>query len=134
LPINILNEKIYIFVWFWFLGVLLSSLFGLSYRLLSIFDPIRKLSINTRLRSKSQRESAESIISDTNYGDWFLIYKLGQNMDCATFGELIIDMDQAFRKWDTVKLPDEEMILEISAPRPSIQEDNSPYHHGGFNA
>lgn len=88
--------------------------------------------LRQRLRANNQKECADSIVHDNNYGEWFLIYKLSQNMDTVTFGDLIIDIDQAYRKWDTLKLPDEELTLTVSAPRPSLT--GSPYHNNEFNA
>lgn len=76
------------------------------------------------MRTEGQRESAENICLHNKYGEWFLIYKLGQNMDAVTFGDLVDDLDQAFRKWDTHKIPDEEVALD--APPPSAA--HSPIH------
>ncbi|XP_021947052.1 innexin inx2 isoform X1 [Folsomia candida] len=132
LPINILNEKIYIFLWFWFLLLAICSTISVIYRCLSLIPPFRRWIMRSRVRLETQKESADSLVDSNNYGEWFLIYKLSQNMDCVTFGDLILDIDQAYRKWDDVKLPDEEHYLAVSAPRPSME--GSPYHHGEFNA
>jgi len=85
-----------------------------------------------RLRRDPEKRSAEHIVKCSDYGDWFLIYKLAQNMDPTTYGDLIIDIDQKFRKWDNLNLPDEEMVLAASAPKPS--RESSPAHAGRFTA
>lgn len=78
--------------------------------------------MRNRLRLETQKESSDAFVDYNNYGEWFLIYKLSQNMDSVTFGDLIIDLDQAYRKWDSAKIPDEEVLLSVgaSAPRPSL--------------
>jgi hypothetical protein len=85
-----------------------------------------------RLRGKSEVESGNNLCESNRYGEWFLLYKLSQNMDTVTFGDLVVDIDQAFRKWDSVKGPEEEVHLhqlhhlEASAPPPSLAQ--SPVH------
>lgn len=73
LPLNIVNEKIYIFLWFWF--VMLAVITGgmLVYRLFIIFfDPLRK----TMLRAKSRLcdpYDLNVVMSVIKIGDWFLL-------------------------------------------------------------
>ncbi len=45
-------------------------------------------------------------------------------MDTVTFGDLVDDIEQAFRKWDSAKMPEEESALD--APPPSVA--HSPIH------
>lgn len=124
LPINILNEKLYIVLWFWFVLVLISSIFCLLYRLMTLSGDFRVYMMQQKLREKAARASAAAICRHNNYGEWFLIYKLSQNMDTVSYQFLIEDIDQAFRKWDVAKVPDEEAALD--APPPSVP--HSPVH------
>lgn len=84
--------------------------------------------LQRRLREKEQQKSAANICKSNNYGEWFLIYKLAQNMDQLTFGDLVEDIDLAFRKWDESHPhhDDEEMALHAPAPPPSVM--HSPVH------
>lgn len=126
LPINILNEKLYIVLWFWLILILVSTLLGLVYRVLVVrVMKFRAWMMRRKLRQKLQRESADNICLGSNYGEWFLIYKLSQNMDPVTFGDLIEDIDQAFRKWDRTKSYDEDSI-NLTPPPPSATQ--SPVH------
>ena len=51
LPLNIVNEKIYIFIWFWFLVLGLLSFLVVLYRFIIIFSPyIRAYILRVRFR------------------------------------------------------------------------------------
>ena len=66
LPVNIIHEKIYIFLWFWFYFVALVSLFGLVYRLVTIFSArVRYMSTYSRrpIKNSEARNAFQSVIS-----------------------------------------------------------------------
>lgn len=92
LPINIVNEKIYVFLWFWFLLLGTLTLLVVLYRLIIIFSPRMRaylLFIRFRLIKK---ECINVIIKKTQMGDWFLLYMLGQNVDSMIFKEVIHEL------------------------------------------
>ena len=87
LPLNIVNEKVYIFLWFWF--ILLASITGmfLLYRLGVLFGAgIRTAMIQAR-SGRVSRDKISDILSEPglNYfqqvGDFFLLYLIAKNMD-----------------------------------------------------
>ena len=87
LPLNIINEKIYIFLWFWF--ILLASITGmfLLYRLGVLFGAgIRTAMIQAR-SGRVSRDKIADILGEPglNYfqqiGDFFLLYLIAKNMD-----------------------------------------------------
>ena len=92
LPINIVNEKIYVFLWFWFLLLGSLTFLVILYRLIIIFSPRMRaylLFIRFRLIKK---ECINIIIKKTQMGDWFLLYMLGQNVDSMIYKELIHEL------------------------------------------
>ena len=87
LPLNIVNEKVYIFLWFWF--ILLASITGmfLLYRLGVLFGSgIRTAMIQAR-SGRVSRDKISDILNESglNYfqqlGDFFLLYLIAKNMD-----------------------------------------------------
>lgn len=92
LPLNIVNEKTYIFIWFWYL-ILLVLLFGLViYRLLIIFVPsIRARVLNARNRMVP-REIAVSVSNKVDIGDWWIIYMLGRNLDPIIYKDVLAEL------------------------------------------
>ena len=92
LPLNIVNEKIYIFLWFWMVLLLMLTFMVIVYRAFIIFSPRMRaylLYIRYRLVKK---ECINIIIKKTRFGDWFLLYMLGQNIDSIIYKELMHEL------------------------------------------
>lgn len=92
LALNILNEKIYIFLWFWliFLGIL--SALTMAYSLAVITLPsIRELILVRRFRFGTPA-GVSALIKKTQVGDFLLLHLLGQNMNMMSFGELLDEL------------------------------------------
>ncbi|CAG9858463.1 unnamed protein product [Phyllotreta striolata] len=92
LPLNIVNEKIYVFLWFWF--IILTVLTGISllYRCAVIVGPKIRLYL---LRAKCRiapSDHIETISNKCEIGDWFVLYQLGKNIDPLIFKEVISDL------------------------------------------
>jgi len=92
LPLNIINEKIYIFLWFWFIAVAVVSGFILVYRLVIIFFPhMRYVTLRSRARL-TDRYHVRLVTDQAKIGDWFLLYLLCKNMDPINFRELMQEL------------------------------------------
>ncbi|KAH9402133.1 hypothetical protein TYRP_016707 [Tyrophagus putrescentiae] len=94
LPLNIVNEKIYIFLWFWFLilGALTAAV--ILFRLIIIAcPPVRVYMLSLRFKLGSL-DHLHTIVRKMSIGDWFLVYMLGQNIDSVIYQELITDLAQ----------------------------------------
>lgn len=94
LPLNIVNEKIYVFLWFWF--IILSILSGISlvYRIAVVMGPkLRHLLLRARSRLADSDE-VEQVANKCNIGDWFLLYQLGKNIDPLIYKEVITDLSR----------------------------------------
>lgn len=91
LPLNILNEKIYIFLWFWFIILAVLSGIILVYRMLIILWPAARFLV---LRSRSRitdKKDLHLIMSRVHLGDWFLLYLLCKNLEPLNFRDVIKD-------------------------------------------
>lgn len=89
LPVNIVNEKIYVFLWFWF--VLLTVLTGLCiiYRAAIVMSaPLRLYLLRARSRLSAQKD-VQVIADKFQLGDWFILYQLGKNVDPLVYKDLI---------------------------------------------
>jgi innexin len=94
LPINIVNEKIYIFIWFWFLILGVLTTLVVFYRLVIIFSPrIRAYLLYIRFRL-IRKECINIIVKKAQIGDWFLLYMLGQNVDSMIFKEVVHELSR----------------------------------------
>lgn len=88
LPLNIINEKIYIFLWFWLVMLAIISGIIMIYRLAVIFFPrLRYMVLRSRARL-CDRHTLKIIMDSSKIGDWFILYLLCKNMDPINFREL----------------------------------------------
>lgn len=101
LPLNIINEKIYVLLWFWLLFVLAVTTLWLFWRLALILLPSLRYWALLRLSPLfSARKSGDATRDDPtqnieiicerlSYGDWFLLYMLGWNLHSLHFKEVL---------------------------------------------
>jgi len=107
LPLNIINEKIYVFLWFWFILVSVVSGFQVIYRLVTLTVPTsREMLLRTRSRLSHQYQ-VESICRKARNGDWFLLYQLGKNIDPLIFREFI---DALYKKNQAKQDADDDVL------------------------
>lgn len=97
LSLNIINEKIYIFLWFWF--IFLGTVTGLSliYRLVTLVSSkvrCTTLKMYTRINPEERNfEDRFHRFCDSLYvGDWFLLRLLGREMGEIVFTDFIKDL------------------------------------------
>jgi len=89
LPLNIINEKIYVFLWFWFIVVTAISGLAIIMRIVQITVGAAReyfLHSATRLTPTSQ---VKYICGQASIGDWFLLYQLSKNIDPLIYREFI---------------------------------------------
>lgn len=88
LPLNIVNEKIYIFLWFWFIILTVLTVILIVYRICTITSiklRIYLFKIHYRIIRQSD---IEKITRNYSVGDWYLLYMIGVNIDAGIFSEV----------------------------------------------
>ncbi len=95
LPINVMNEKIYVFLWFWFIILAIVTGVQIVYRLGTMKAPrLREVLLWARARPRS-RKQVKAVCRRRKLGDWFLLYQLGKNIDPLIFHEFIGELYKA---------------------------------------
>ncbi|KAG0728155.1 Innexin inx2 [Chionoecetes opilio] len=101
LPLNILNEKIFAFLWYWFVLVAVVSGLGLVYRLATFLPTFRTWLLNGRSRLVA-KEKINSISRRCYIGDWFILYLIAKNMDAFVYRDFIQELSESLADEDKV--------------------------------
>lgn len=113
LPLNIINEKIFIAIWFWLVVVAVISGVFLLYRLATLLGPQIRVALITVRGGKSTKRSdveaileAESLSYLERLGDWLVLHFICKNLDVLTVNELIrhLHKSEAANNTETLKL------------------------------
>jgi hypothetical protein len=94
LPINILNEKIYIFLWFWFYFLAIMSTWAIIYRAITIFYPRARVMATQSHCGNANKQELQSVLRHCGVGDWFFINLLSKNLNSFNFKDLIHDLNR----------------------------------------
>lgn len=94
LAVNIINQKIYILLWFWMVGLAVLTGLWLVFRILTIVSPsVRGKMLQYRGRMAGM-EHLSRIQSRCGVGDWFLLEQLGQAMEPTVYGEFLRELSR----------------------------------------
>jgi len=89
LALNIINEKIYTFLWFWFIIMAILGGLALVYRLVVIFLSGFRNSILIHRVWSDDKDDLEAVLEKLEYADWFMLKQLSNNLNRIRFGELV---------------------------------------------
>lgn len=92
LPTNIIIEKIYILLWFWFLALVVWTGSFLCFRLTTIISGrIRYMLFITKARSNN-RSDILMVNDNLGFGDWFVLMQLSKSVNPTVFESLVVDL------------------------------------------
>lgn len=94
LPLNIVNEKIFVILWFWLIILAFVSTLAVLFRVLVLsLRPLRSLMIAGQLRYV-KKNVISRIVKRFGFGDWFILYLLGKNMNPIIYKDLIVELSK----------------------------------------
>ncbi|XP_025206032.1 innexin inx3-like [Melanaphis sacchari] len=87
---NVLNEKIYLLLWIWFLILAITSVFALIYKIVIITQIVKKkiLLINI-FRFTNNKQIISKLINKFQVGDYILLNLIEKNVNCIQFKEIM---------------------------------------------
>lgn len=92
LPLNVLNQKLFIIVWIWYIIQIVISIFNLLYwTMISCSEKVRIYILRQKsMQSVSYKKLYTSY--KTNLGHFFVLNQIAKNTNPETFIELMIDL------------------------------------------
>ncbi|XP_033330437.2 innexin 7 [Megalopta genalis] len=94
MALNIVNEKIYVFLWYWFIVLSAITGLGLVWRILTMVLHARSTLFNKYVFSiacpgKYNPWSMLTVTHEYHFGDWLFLYYIAKNLDNYVFKDLL---------------------------------------------
>ncbi|XP_012235268.1 innexin inx3 [Linepithema humile] len=128
LALNILNEKIYIFLWFWFIVLAVVSGLGMLYSMAIILLPSTRETILRRRFKFGTPPVVSALIRKTQVGDFLMLHLLGQNLNYMMFHNLLEELCSRLQFGSNssgaspTSVPSAPSTLEMSPMYPEIEK------------
>uniref|UniRef100_T1ICS8 Innexin n=1 Tax=Rhodnius prolixus TaxID=13249 RepID=T1ICS8_RHOPR len=114
MALNIINEKIYCLLWFWFLILFIITSLGLLWRLLTYLLHRRSPAFNKWIWGELspgpalRRQDIQIVTRKLCFSDWLFLYYLGKNINGSMFRTLVAQISESLQ--DT-SVPQQEKFL-----------------------
>ena len=130
LPINIINEKIYVFLWFWLIILSFISVVGLICHVFGMLIPsITRMHLQSRAMNRRDVHWDE-LGRNFEIGDWKLLYILSTNMEPLVFGEFLQELAKAMK--DTNQNAAAPLLKDFTSYSTATSSQNGNQHRHHF--
>merc|ERR1712062_406566 len=94
---NIINEKIYLFLWFWFVLMFVVSAIQLIFEIATFAIPsFRSFVIARQTGSYLSGNVKNFIEQDCNHGDWFVLHQIGKNTNRDFYSRFLEKLEKIY--------------------------------------
>jgi len=97
LGLNIINEKIYVTLWFWLVILACLTAVYLIYVVAIVAVPGLRRSMVTRKARADHIDQAYHLVTNASTGDWFMIFLVSRNMDSTMYNIFIEEITEKFK-------------------------------------
>ncbi|XP_054016717.1 innexin inx7 [Hylaeus anthracinus] len=115
MALNIVNEKIYVFLWYWFIILAVITGLGLVWRLLTMLLHARnkvfnKVVFQMACPGKYNPWNVLTVTHECHFGDWLFLYYIAKNLDNYVFKELLHKLaeDMQAKRDEFLRIPSKE--------------------------
>ncbi|XP_050715224.1 innexin inx2-like [Eriocheir sinensis] len=96
LPQNIINEKVFIAMWFWLVVLATITAIELVWRVAVAVSPMVRLQLMERRGKLAADPNLERAIKRMHLGDYFLLTVLGINLDAGNFKDVLLKFTNCY--------------------------------------
>merc|ERR1712086_821785 len=86
---NIINEKIYLFLWFWFVFLIVASWIQLIYEIAILSMGAFRSWLMEQQFDGTDDQQMKDFVHSLGLGDWFVLHQIGKNTNEEFFHKLI---------------------------------------------
>lgn len=112
LPLNILCEKIFVFLWFWMVLLCCLTVLVLISRLFLAAMPLLRYCVLVTRAPHANKGALDKLVGSCKLSDWFILYLLSKNIDAQHYRAVISHLAAAMEQNGYV-------------PRPSSSKDEA---------
>ena len=89
LPINMINDKIYVILWFWLVLLLVVSILHFIFRMLTVFSSKIRMFFLINFAPNVPSQTAEYLQKMLSFGDWLLLTMMADHIDIKLFSDIL---------------------------------------------
>jgi len=97
LALNIINDKVFLVLWWWYLILIFVGTCRIIFRLIQINSTrfrfyLLKIRMNRYFKRNANMDKVRTYICQCSRGDWFVLYQLSKNLNRPFFMEFLIEL------------------------------------------
>ncbi len=92
LAMNIINEKIYVFLWFWYIALTVWTAVHVMIRILTVASRYCRMLLFCKRCTSVNRNDIQTVLRKCYYGDWFILMQLSKHVNPAIFHDVVLDL------------------------------------------
>lgn len=130
LALNIISEKIYVFLWFWLIILAVLTAVYMIYTVAVIAVPaLRKTMLQRNAKTTySNDDRLDLLMKKADLGDWFLLFLLSKNLDSILFREFISQLTEKLKTepeyWDDLIWDADPSQVLLQAEVNSLEDED----------
>jgi hypothetical protein len=97
LALNIINEKIYVMLWFWLIILAVLTALYMLYTFAIVMIPSMRRVMLERNAKTEYKDRIDILMKKAEIGDWFILFLLSKNMDSILFKEFISQLSESLK-------------------------------------
>lgn len=122
LPLNIINEKVYIFLWFYLVILGFLSLGAVIWKITIIGFPRARYVLLHAFNRIVPERYFQTVVDRISYGDWFLLYLLSKNLDIFHFRDVMIQLAERLDQGTPISDRSQVNSDELDGEGPLVKE------------
>lgn len=125
LPLNILNEKIYLIMWFWFVFLTMVTLGWIAYRIAIMSTPrLRYWNLMRRANYTNTRQ-LKYVVNECPPGTWFLLSMMCSNMSPNAYSNLVSALHESLFNYKAKNLAAADNLAALGQSNSGKQQQQA---------